>query len=124
MNQPTNPGIPPIPKVNGEPKEGVLYIGIDLGTSRTSVSASNGVRETVLSFVGYPKDVVSQKLLKREKLFGQDARDHRLSLRFYRPLQNGVIKGSAKRNGDADYAENLAAAKDLVRHALEMVGPR
>ena len=26
--------------------EGVLYIGIDLGTSRTSVSASNGVRET------------------------------------------------------------------------------
>ena len=26
---------------------GVLYIGMDLGTSRTSVSASNGVRETV-----------------------------------------------------------------------------
>jgi rod shape-determining protein MreB and related proteins len=103
---------------------GVLHIGVDLGTSRTSVSASNGVRETVLSFVGYPKDVVSQKLLKKEKLFGQEARDHRLSLRFYRPLEHGVIKGSAKRNGDADYAENLAAAKDLVRHALEMVGPR
>ena len=26
---------------------GVLYLGIDLGTSRTSVCASNGVRETV-----------------------------------------------------------------------------
>ena len=45
--------------------EGVLYLGIDLGTSRTSVTASNGVRETVASFVGYPKDVVSRKLLRR-----------------------------------------------------------
>ncbi|MCK5940448.1 MAG: hypothetical protein KAI24_00655, partial [Planctomycetes bacterium] len=47
---------------------GVLYIGMDLGTSRTSVSASNGVRETVFSMVGYPKDVVAMKLLKKEKL--------------------------------------------------------
>ena len=59
----------------GQPvkKEGVLYVGIDLGTSRTSVSASNGVRETVLSYVGYPKDVVSRKLLKQEQLFGEEA---------------------------------------------------
>ena len=42
---------------------GVLYLGIDLGTSRTSVSASNGVRESVASYVGYPRDVVSKKLL-------------------------------------------------------------
>ena len=46
---------------------GVLYIGMDLGTSRTSVSASNGVRETVYSIVGYPKDVVSLKLLKKDR---------------------------------------------------------
>lgn len=34
---------------NAEVKKdhGVLYIGMDLGTSRTSVSASNGVRETL-----------------------------------------------------------------------------
>ena len=54
-------------------KQGVLYIGIDLGTSRTSVAASNGVRETVWSYVGYPKDVVSRKLLKKDKLFGKEA---------------------------------------------------
>ena len=47
---------------------GVLYMGIDLGTSRTSVSASNGVRETMESFVGYPKDPVARKLLKRDVL--------------------------------------------------------
>ena len=36
-----------------KPKKGVLYIGIDLGTSRTSVAASNGERETV-----YIRDVL------------------------------------------------------------------
>ena len=62
--------------VNGGTKsQGVLYLGIDLGTSRTSVCASNGVRETVESFVGYPKDPVSRKLLKRDVLFGEDARE-------------------------------------------------
>jgi len=110
------------PAVNTTRKEGVLYLGMDLGTYRTSISASNGVRETVLSYVGYPKDVVSMKLLKRDRLFGQEARERRLSLRFYRPLENGVIKGSDKK--DQDYEENLAAAKDLVRHAIELARPR
>ena len=31
---------------------GVLYIGMDLGTSRTAVAASNGVRESVFTAVG------------------------------------------------------------------------
>ena len=53
-----------------EPKKvdqevGVLYIGMDLGTSRTSIAASNGKRETIASVVGYPKDVVSMKLFKK-----------------------------------------------------------
>jgi len=70
---------------SGEPKKdhGVLYIGMDLGTSRTSISASNGVRETVYSMVGYPKDVVSQKLLKKDVLFGKEALEKRLSLKLY-----------------------------------------
>lgn len=122
MSDTRSPGAPLGAEEAPPRKEGILHIGIDLGTSRTSVSASNGVRETVLSYVGYPKDVVSLKLLKREKLFGQEARERRLSLRFYRPLQNGVIKGSAKK--DKDYEENLTAAKDLVRHAIEIARPR
>ena len=64
---------------------GVLYVGIDLGTSRTSVAASNGVRETLPSFVGYPKDVVSKKLLKKDVLFGDEAISKRLSLNLFRP---------------------------------------
>ena len=112
----------PADDVRTHDKEGVLYIGMDFGTSRTSVSGSNGIRETVLSYVGYPKDVVSKKLLKKDKLFGEEAVSKRLSLRFYRPLEHGVIKGSADK--DQDYVENLSAAKDLVRHAIEIVKPR
>ena len=37
----------------------VVYLGIDLGTSRTSVTSSTGARETVWSYVGYPEDHVA-----------------------------------------------------------------
>ena len=94
---------------NAEVKKdhGVLYIGMDLGTSRTSVSASNGVRETVYSIVGYPKDVVSLKLLKKDVLYGKEAIDKRLSLKVYKPLEKGVIK--AGDDADAEAKANLKA---------------
>jgi len=110
----TNPGT--------EKDHGVLYLGIDLGTSRTSVSASNGIRETVASYVGYPKDVVSQKLLKQDVLFGEEAVKHRLSLNFYRPLEHGVLKHSDKAGEDA--TENLRAARDLIAEIIRMSQPR
>ncbi len=106
----------------GSKEHGVLYLGIDLGTSRTSVSASNGVRETVASYVGYPKDVVSRKLLKRDVLFGDEALDKRLSLEFYRPLAHGVIDCS---EGDkADVKGNLRAARDLIAEIIRRSQPR
>ncbi len=101
--------------------EGVVYLGIDLGTSRTSVTASNGVRETVSSYVGYPKDVVSKKLLKKDVLFGDDAASNRLALDFYRPLEHGVIKT------DGEGTENeahLKAAKDLIGEIIRLAKPR
>lgn len=108
--------------VDKDEEEGVLYLGIDLGTSRTSVSASNGVRETVASFVGYPKDVVSRKLLKKEVLFGDEAVEKRLSLNFYRPLEHGVLKNSDGQDGD--YDSNLKAAQDLIAEIIRRAKPR
>ncbi|MCZ6596594.1 MAG: MamK family actin-like protein [Planctomycetota bacterium] len=105
-----------------EKEEGVLYLGVDLGTSRTSVSASNGVRETVSSFVGYPKDVVSRKLLKKEVLFGDEAIEKRLSLDFYRPLEHGVLKASE--NNSPEAAANLKAARDLIGEVIRRALPR
>ncbi|MDA0372687.1 MAG: MamK family actin-like protein [Planctomycetota bacterium] len=111
-------------KVEGAPQKshGVLYIGMDLGTSRTSVSASNGVRETVYSVVGYPKDVVSQKLLKKDVLFGKEALEKRLSLRMYKPLEKGVLKYSD--GDDQDRSEVEKAARDLIREAIRLAQPR
>jgi rod shape-determining protein MreB and related proteins len=108
-------------------KEGVLYIGIDLGTSRTSVAASNGVRETVWSYVGYPKDVVSRKLLKKDVLFGKEAVDKRLAVNLLRPFEEGMIKfSSAEDKGLSreQIEEHMSAAKDLVREALRLANPR
>ena len=100
---------------------GVLYLGIDLGTSRTSVTASNGVRETVASYVGYPKDVVSRKLLKKDVLFGSEALDKRLSLDFYRPLAEGVLKCSQEGNTEEG---NVKAAQDLIGEIIRRANPR
>ena len=116
MTEETKEGTP------ADKDHGVLYVGMDLGTSRTSVSASNGVRETVLSVVGYPKDVVAAKLLKKDVLFGKEAIEKRLSLRFLRPLEKGRLKYS---QADASVEEeNLKAAKDLIREAVRMAKPR
>ena len=105
-----------------EKNHGVLYVGMDLGTSRTSIACSNGVRETVASVIGYPKDVVARKHLKKTVLYGQDAFNNRLSLNFYRPLAHGVIKYSENSEGtESEEAKmNLKAARDLLHHAVGM----
>jgi len=100
--------------------EGVLYLGIDFGTSHCSVAASNGVREQISSHVGYPKDVVSKKLLKKDVLFGDEAMEKRLSLNFYRPLE--VLK--TKSHDREDFDANLKAAQDLLKEIIRLAKPR
>jgi rod shape-determining protein MreB len=89
-------------------------VGIDLGTSRSAVSAANGNRELVESYVGWPKDFVAQKMLGRPVLFGADALEHRLSLDLVRPLAAGVIKDTTEREEDA--------VRELTGHLVELAG--
>ena len=103
------------------PSEGILYVGIDMGTSRTSIAASNGVRATVASVVGYPKDVVGQKLFGRSVLFGDEAIEKRMSLDFHRPLEKGVLKGTNGAEGDV--APDCGAGPLGFEHA-ERLGER
>lgn len=104
---------------NQERESGVLYLGIDLGTSRTAIAGSNGVRHSFPSVVGYPRDVVARKLLGKEVLFGDEAFKKRLSLDFYRPLEHGVIKYTDGKDSDSDLAEmNRKAAADIVKEAV------
>jgi rod shape-determining protein MreB len=100
--------------------ENALYIGIDLGTSRSSVSCANGIRKTLESYVGWPKDAVSSKKFNgREIIYGKEAIDNRLSLDLYRPLAAGVIKSEAEGKED----RNLEAARELIARMVEMCEP-
>ncbi|MFN0057958.1 MAG: rod shape-determining protein [Planctomycetota bacterium] len=93
-----------------------FYIGLDLGTSRTSITCSNGVRETVWSYVGYPQDHVARKLLGgRDVIFGKEALDNRMSLNLIRPLEGGSIKS----RGGKDTEDMRRAVRDLLGHAIE-----
>ncbi len=92
-----------------------IYLGIDLGTSRTSITCSNGTRETVWSYVGYPKDHVAMKALGgRSVIYGKEAVENRMSVELVRPLAGGSIK---KRNGK-DTDEMKRALRDLLEHAI------
>jgi rod shape-determining protein MreB len=93
-------------------KDKMLYIGIDLGTSRSVVSASNGNRKWVESYVGWPKDFVAKKMLGKRVLFGSEALEHRLALNLSRPLQNGVLKEGTERDE--------AAVQELIGHLIEL----
>ncbi len=97
-----------------------LFVGIDLGTSRASIAASNGIREVVPTYVGYPKDNISEELVGAEPLFGELALKHRLSVELIRPLAHGIIRDG--RNGNKN--KNLMAAQQLVRHLLQRTRPQ
>lgn len=93
----------------------IVYLGIDLGTSRTSITSSNGVRETVWSYVGYPKDHVAKKKFGgRDIIYGKEAVENRLALNLFRPLAGSSIK---KVDGQ-DSAEVKKAIKDLLEHVV------
>ncbi|MGR9074027.1 MAG: MamK family actin-like protein [Gammaproteobacteria bacterium] len=90
----------------------ILKIGIDLGTSCSAVSASNGKNQLVLSYVGWPKDFVSRKSLGKRVLFGEEALEHRLSLDLIRPLASGVIKENTERAEEA--------VSELIGHLVDL----
>ena len=105
--------------------ENALLMGIDLGTSRSSIVSMNGIRKTVESYVGYAKDPVSRKFLKTDIVYGKSALDNRLSVELYRPLEKGVIKGTRDdaSGGKEELDKNLHAAQLLVQHLVNQIDP-
>jgi rod shape-determining protein MreB len=95
---------------------GVLHVGIDLGTSHSAISASNGARHVVESYVGWPVDMVARKVLKKSALIGREALENRTMLDLRRPLERGLIKeGSGK---------DEAAVHELLHYLLTLAGVR
>jgi rod shape-determining protein MreB len=106
------------PKKARETAKPTLFVGIDLGTSRTAISCSNGQRFDLSSYVGKPKDSVSEKLFGKRLLFGEEAQANRMALKLFRPLEKGVIKADGP-----DKEENLEAVRALLKHTISLVGP-
>lgn len=92
-----------------------LFVGIDLGTSRSSISASNNTREWSESYVGWPRDFISLKVVGKPVLFGSEALKHRLSVDLCRPLEHGVIKEGIERSEEA--------VKEIIKHLIELAKP-
>jgi len=96
------------------------YVGVDLGTSRTSIATSTGVRMTTISCVGHSKDIISRKRLGgRDYLLGQEALDNRLALDMVWPLATGVIKETEEL---AVKATGLIL-RDIVHRAIPDLAP-
>jgi rod shape-determining protein MreB len=91
-----------------------LCLGIDLGTSRSSVSASNGERHVVDSYVGWPIDMVARKLVKKPVMVGREALDNRPMLDLRRPLERGVMKDGSEKDQEA--------VQEILRHLLSLAG--
>src|SRR5262250_263665 len=93
---------------------GVLHVGIDLGTSHSAISASNGERHVVDSYVGWPVDMVARKLAKKSVFVGQEALENRSMLDLRRPLEHGVIKEGSQKDEQA--------VQELLRHLVSLAG--
>lgn len=97
-------------------EEGIdtLCVGIDLGTSRSSISASNGERHVIDSYVGWPVDIVARKIVKKSVLVGREALENRPMLDLRRPLERGIMKEGSDKDQEA--------VQEILRHLLSLVG--
>ena len=96
-------------------QDNVLFVGIDLGTSRSAISSNNNIREWVESYVGWPRDFIAEQVVGKSILFGADALQHRLSLDLCRPLERGIIKEGIE--------SSERAVKEIIRYLIDLTKP-
>ncbi|MCH8921969.1 MAG: rod shape-determining protein [Planctomycetes bacterium] len=104
----------------------VIYIGMDLGTFKTSVVSSNGRRETMYTAVGYPSDYVSRAHLGQDVVFGDDVFEQRMALDIVRPFAKGTLKFQHEDNDSlsaSDLEKSKQAARLIVSHAVAATEP-
>lgn len=96
-------------------QDDVLFVGIDLGTSRSAIASSNGTRAWIESYVGWPKDYIAEKVVGKPVLLGAEALQHRLSLDVCKPLERGLIKEGIE--------NSERAVKEIIRHLIDLAKP-
>lgn len=103
-----------------------VFIGMDLGSFKTSVASSTGIRDVTQTAVGWPKDPVARTMLGRDVVFGKDLVEHRLALEVVRPFEKAALKFNSPDAAGvptANVARHKEAARLLVEHAVALTRP-
>ena len=103
-----------------------FFVGIDFGTFKTAIAASNGRRETLPTAVGWPKDHVARTILGRDYVFGEGIAEDELALDVVRPFAKGALKYvSQSEAGISDESGDRCreAAQLILQHAVSLVEP-
>jgi rod shape-determining protein MreB and related proteins len=102
------------------------YVGMDLGTFKTSVASSSGYRDVFPTAVGWPKDHVARTMLGRDLVFGKDLTEHRLALDVVRPFEKGALKyldAAAAGLNPAQVQKHALATRLVIEYAVTAVVP-
>ncbi len=102
-------------------KTEILHVGIDLGTSRSAVATSTGVRDLIASVVGWPKDTISTKALGKGTQFGGDVIKNRLALDVVWPLADGNLIFTDLEGKEQTKARR--AAEELMKEIKRLAQP-
>lgn len=103
-----------------------VFVGMDLGTFKTSVASSLGYRDVIPTAVGWPKDHIARTVLGRDVVFGEDLTDHRLALDIIRPFEKGILKyGDAAASGltPQQVEKHALATRLVIEYAVNQVYP-
>lgn len=103
-----------------------LFVGMDLGTFKTSVAASNGQRTVVQTIVGWARDHVARAALGRDVLFGKEAVEQRLAVDLVRPFAKGALKygdHTEFASHPEQFERQKEAARRVVEHAVSLINP-
>lgn len=102
----------------------ILYVGIDLGTSQSAVATSTGIRRTVASVVGWPKDLISYKFLKKKVVIGEECLKNRMAVDMIWPLESGVLRYRPGAPGTDATGREAEAVRHLTSYIIELAEPQ
>lgn len=102
-----------------------VFVGMDLGTFKTSVASSLGLRDVIPTAVGWPKDHVARTVLGRDVVFGEDLVEHRLALEVVRPFEKGMLKYGDPTAGltPQQIEKHALATRLVIEYAVRQVCP-
>ena len=98
----------------------ILYVGLDLGTSQSSIETSTDIRRTVTSVVGWPKDLISYKFLQKQVVIGDECLEHRMAVDMIWPMEHGVFRARPEDKPKGEDDREAEAIQHLVSYVIEL----